>query len=306
MITGGIDELYKILLIVFYGLNYDPSLVVKISRTEESASQLNMESNVLKTINEKYKNIEGIPRILFSNHTTDAHVNVQTVINGALLASVLNKDSFPELARLTTLWLVELAKSTKTRPPEDWREKMVHSVLSDINSSAAKIIDSHFMDQTIHILGDFNIPCLVCEHRDFGPQNILVDSESKLGVIDWEFSRLHGIPALDLIFFLTRAGFILRGAPKSITYGDCYREMLDPDTFTGGVFRDCLDYYTSALDIPGSEIPSLRLMTWIVHYFWRMFGDKRYTPEPGHRESSINHWTLTLWKEELSISGLSE
>lgn len=302
MLAGDMNRANKIVLLIYYGLNQDPSFVVKISRNEESASILNEETNVLKTISFKYKNISGVPKILFSNQSRGIHMNVQTFISGVPLSSVMRKHNYREFAKLATDWLVNFAANSTIVLPENWRDKMVHSVLAELKSLMGTNIESNFIDQTINHLNSFDIPYLVCEHRDFGPQNIHVDSNNNLGIIDWEFCRLYGIPALDLIFFLTRASIILEGAPKKISYSDCYRQMLDCNTFTGRIYQDCMNNYISSLDIPSSQIPSLRLFTWIVHYYWRMYGDEKHSTETQIQEYDINHWTLTLWKEELSIS----
>jgi thiamine kinase-like enzyme len=179
---------------------------------------------------------------------------------------------------------------------------MVGSLLSDLDSLIGEAVSPDFIRNTNNALAALEIPSLVCEHRDLGPQNIYIDSDNNLGVIDWEYSRLCGIPALDLIFFLTRASMIVQGAPKSITISESYQEMIDCNTFTGTIFYNCLNSYMDRLYISKSQIPALRLMTWIVHYCWRMFYDKLSSEHPLDKEA-LNHWSFTLWTEELSISG---
>lgn len=301
MLADSMDRANKVILLVYQGRNYTPSFVVKASRTHESAYLLDNESTVLQSIDEKYKNIDGVPKILYANRDNDINVNIQTVIGGAQLSSILNRSNYQGYAELITDWLVNLAMNTKTLLPQDWRTRMVSSLLSDLDSLFGKIVSPDFIHNTNSALVALEIPSLVCEHRDLGPQNIYIDSDSHPGVIDWEYSRLSGIPALDLIFFLTRASMIIHGAPKTITISESYRQMIDCNTFTGTIFYNCLNSYMDRLDIPRSQLPALRLMTWIVHYSWRMFYDKLSWEEPLNEEA-LNHWSFTLWTEELSIS----
>jgi thiamine kinase-like enzyme len=229
-------------------------------------------------------------------------MNIQTVVSGVELSSVLNESNYRHYAEMITDWLVNFAANTKTELPEDWRAGMVLSVLSDLDSLLGDAVSPDFISKTIKTLEGVEIPFLICEHRDFGPQNIYVNGENP-GVIDWEFSRLSGIPALDLIFFLTRASMQIQGAPGSIAIRECYKQMLDGNTFTGTIFHNCMNTYMNRLGISRTQIHSLRLLTWIVHYYWRMFYDKKNPGGPIDRETPLGHWTLELWMEELARAG---
>lgn len=292
----------KNVLFIYRGRDKNPSAVVKVSKTEDSADMIRNESEVLRTINENFRNVHGVPKILYRSLEGEINMNIQTVISGVELSSVLSESNFLKYSEMIADWLVNFAANTKTELPEDWHSKMVLSVLSDLGSLLGDRVSPDFISKTIKTLDGVEIPFLICEHRDFGPQNIYVNGKN-LGVIDWEFSRLSGIPALDLIFFLTRASMKIRGAPGSIGIRECYKEMLDGNTFTGSIFQNCTNTYMNRLGISPTRIHSLRLLTWIVHYYWRMFYDKKNPDGPIDREISLSHWTLGLWMEELARSG---
>ncbi|MEW6144420.1 MAG: aminoglycoside phosphotransferase family protein [Thermodesulfobacteriota bacterium] len=302
MLARGADSVDKNVLYIYRGRDNNPSAIVKISKSEDSADMLRNESEVLRAINDKFRKIRGVPKILCRSLGGEINISIQTVVSGVELSSLLNESNYRQYAEMITGWLVNFAENTRTELPEDWRAKMVFSVLSELDSLLGGAVSPDFMSKTVKSLEGVEIPCLVCEHRDFGPQNIYVNGENP-GVIDWEFSRLSGLPALDLIFFLTRASMQIQGAPRSIAIRECYRQMLDGDTFTGTVFRNCMDTYMNGLGISRTQIHSLRLLTWIVHYYWRMFYDKKYPDGPVDRETSLSHWTLELWMEELSRCG---
>jgi thiamine kinase-like enzyme len=302
MLARGAGSVDKNVLYIYRGRDNNPSAIVKISKSEDSADMIRNESEVLQSINENIRNVRGVPKILYRSLGGEINMSIQTAVSGVELSSLLNKSNYRRYAEMITDWLVNFAADTKTELPEDWRAKMVFSVLSDLGSLLGGAVSQDFISKTMKTLDGVEIPCLVCEHRDFGPQNIYVNGED-LGVIDWEFSRLPGLPALDLIFFLTRSAMRIQGAPGSIATRECYRQMLDADTFTGAIFRDCMDTYMNGLGISRTQIHSLRLLTWIVHYYWRMFYDKKYPDGPVDREIALNHWTLGLWMEELERAG---
>jgi len=145
------------------------------------------------------------------------------------------------------------------------------------------------------------LPFLVCEHRDLAPENININSEGKIGVMDWEHSKLYGLPALDLIFFLTHTCIDHKLEPNTKTLEERYRKMIDPNTFTGTIYNECIDYYTTKLGIPHTAISNLRLMTWIVRAYIKFFdvstGTLKLNPL-----SEGKRFVINLWEEEVLIN----
>jgi ubiquinone/menaquinone biosynthesis C-methylase UbiE len=54
-----------------------------------------------------------------------------------------------------------------------------------------------FEKSYLELVSNTNIP-IVTEHGDYSPPNIIVDSECKVHIIDWEHSRKHGNPLFDV------------------------------------------------------------------------------------------------------------
>ena len=76
--------------------------------------------------------------------------------------------------------------------------------------------------QLIEPLRSAAIP-LVFEHGDFSAPNILIDGNHRLGVVDWELAEPLGLPAADLLFFLSYVAFSREGAEKSEQYLSAFR-----------------------------------------------------------------------------------
>ena len=121
--------------------------------------------------------------------------------------------------------------------------------------------------------------------------------------MDWESSRLRGIPALDLIFFLTRICIDHKIEPGTLTTQERYQKMIDPNTFSGAVFSDCINYYTSELGIPQAAIPSLRLMTYIAQAHIKFLDVTTGTLKFPDKLSVGKLLVTNLWEEELRIHG---
>ncbi len=106
---------------------------------------------------------------------------------------------------------------------------------------------------------------LIMEQRDCSPWNILLNEASEIQVLDWESAESNGLPALDLVYFLTYLSFFSDGAMESKDFLAAYSNALDPDSFTGRINKECLDIYFTRNNLNPSFLSSLRLLTWLVH-----------------------------------------
>ncbi|MBV9279086.1 MAG: hypothetical protein JOZ41_03300, partial [Chloroflexi bacterium] len=93
--------------------------------------------------------------------------------------------------------------------------------------------------------------------------------------------------------------FYLDGANELARARASYRAALDPETFTGSVQRECLDYYMSRVQIDPASLGPLRLLTWLVHCQWLC---RHLAEESGGRadaEVLRGSTPLAMWSEEL-------
>ena len=299
IICRGKSYYTKLILFIFSESKPVPTLVIKLPISIHANTDCDNEEYVLKTLNEKYRQIEGVPRLIFSDNNTGSKMISQMYIDATPLNKIINNSNFRELAISITSWLIALAKNTKVEPQTDWNNTTFNQVVSDLDSCMGTLLKAGTIENTYKVLNEFEIPFLVCEHRDLKPTNVNINNEGKIGVVDWENSRFNGIPALDLIFILTHICIHYSYEPSD-TFADKHRKMLDPNTFTGATFSDCIERYFSELNIPYSFIDSLRLLTWIFQSHLKSLD---LTTGNLYRPSKLSEGTrfaVDLWELEVN------
>lgn len=302
VLCRGIPTYDQIMLFVFIGSDLKPTFVIKLPLKKLSTYYNSNEEKVLKILNKQYKRIEGIPDAIFSVKSLEAQIVCQTYISGIPLNNIINRKNYHELALLTTYWLTDFAIETRCESTKDWRDIFIKQVISELDLCIGSILKPDTIETTNKILNEFELPFLVCEHRDFAPVNIILSPKGKLGVVDWEDSRLCGLPALDLIFFLTNTCIDYKLESDTKCNEQSYRNLIDPNTFTGAIFTDCINLYTSELGIPKTVIPCLRLMTWIVQAHISFLDVATGTLKPQETLSEETHLAISLWEEEVLIN----
>lgn len=296
-LTVGTSSYSKIISIPFDGTDCEPKLIIKFPRIKESALFISNEASVLSELNEKDYGIEGIPRVLDTLDNFGYTTVIQTFIRGTPAQWIINKQNFRKIALLATSWLVDLAIKTKSVPPKNWHKNLVQDVLTDLTANYHEIIPPAMIQKTEDILSDLEIPFLICEHRDFYPMNVHYDSDGNFGVVDWERSRIKGLPGIDIITFLKNLSVYMYPDQKLGKEQENYRLMLDETSDTGKVFKECLDIYTSELGITTSAVARLRLLSSLNSLHWKYC----IQDLPENTELiSIPHYKF--WEQEIMLS----
>jgi hypothetical protein len=241
----------------------------------------------------------GVPELLFERQEGRFLVIGETVLAGEPVWSVLNPGNYREIALKVTGWLIGLAGDPPFKANPTWREAIARPALSAFNSSFGPALDPEAVEQTQALLDRLgNLP-RVCEQRDCSPWNLMIDKQGNLIVLDWESAELNGLPALDLIYFLTHLAFIQEGAMGSRRYRESYRRMQDPSTFTGRVQAECFRRYTDCLGLKPDCLHPLRLLTWLIHSrseHRRLLAYNGSPPGPDRLRDTLFY---QLWEEEL-------
>lgn len=83
-------------------------------------------------------------------------------------------------------------------------------------------------------------------HGDYKLENLLIDKNTLeiSGIIDWELSRRHGLPWLDMFYLLTYN----RIMTEYRDFFDVYREVIEAENFTNSE-RRLIDAYNTALPV---------------------------------------------------------
>lgn len=299
MFNAGSNIRNKVILAIFKKNSYKPSLIIKIPRTNLSETSLANETQTLIEIQTKYKFNEGIPHVVFENRDLGYYAVGESFIDGPTMDTILSIDNSHNLAVKATSWLLDCANFTGTKPPMNWKDTFLEPLLHGLPIDFKNSLGENLIEQIQKRFRNLEIPMLICEQRDFSPWNILVGPNGKLGILDWESSKINGLPALDLIYFLSYLSFYIEDAWKSKKFIECYRSMLNHNTFIGSIFKECTDLYVSKLGISGESLVTLRIITWLTHL---NSGLKNYKPanievEKLNRDTMNLHYILL--KEEL-------
>jgi hypothetical protein len=280
-----------------------PSLAVKMARVPEASSGLLREAEILRWLAKGCRHdLLGIPdaTVCARNGVVAVH---ESAVVGTPLYTQLNRASYRSLALAATDWLACLAGRVEPAPAAVWWDRLIEPVLADFTVMYGAVTDEASRDQAQQLLTRVTSVPLVCEQRDFSPWNVLVTPDGRLAVLDWESAEKEGMPAADLIYFLSYATFFCDGAMRTGRFEEAYRQLLDPTTPNGRVAHECFDRYCRQAGFDRELLPAIRLWCWMLHArseYRRLAADRGEIPIPCLRRSVF----LRLWKEELRWTGL--
>jgi hypothetical protein len=276
-----------------------PPTVVKLTRSAAEEEPLRREQRALELLAERRPDLPGVPRALAGLRRCGRIGLAETALPGRPLQGLLRRETLPELAASVTDWLVELARGTELQLRGQWWERLVGAPLEFLEERFVGAISTGEVDRARAILERLPDLPLVCEQRDCAPWNFLVDDDGAIGVLDWESSEPHGLPALDLLYFQTYAAFLVEGALASGRVREAYADLLDPATETGRVAHACESSYCERLGLDPSSLGPFRLLCWTIHArsnYAQLSADAAAPPSP---EALRESFFLTLWREEL-------
>jgi hypothetical protein len=264
LLTGGERAINKVVGLVGAEPQGQPRVALKMARTEEARTGLNREATVLSILNARRAgNVPGVPQVLFFDPATSTLA--ETALTGLPLVARPSRDTFRNIAQAATIWLSTLAGQEPPVPQSAWWDRLVAPVLAEFEQVWGSVVDPHLPRTATRALGGLGALPLVCEQRDFAPWNVLADQTGALTILDWESAEPDGLPALDLIYFLSYLSFFRDGATRTGRVRASYRASLDPRTFTGGVRAACLARYARETGLDLGALPGLSMLTWMVH-----------------------------------------
>lgn len=304
LLTGGPRTISKVVGVAFTERDVRPRFVVKMARVREAVLGLEREAATLRALEAlRPAGVPGVPRVLLRRDCGGLLAVSETAMIGRPLHAVLRRSNYRDLALKATDWLVDLATLRLPSPSASQWSRIVEPALSDFADSFGPILDVGMVRETREMLTTLGPLPVVCEQRDFSPWNVFVAPDGALVVLDWESSECAGLPAMDLIYFLSYLAFYLDGAWTSGRFCQSYRTGLDPSTFTGAVRQECLSRYASQTGIDPSVLRPLRLLVWVIHSrseYLRYVADEAGKPKPETLRRSL---FIQLWEEELRHGG---
>lgn len=298
LLTGGPRTVSKVVLLAFAEPDPAPRIAVKAPRVDRAAAGVLREAAVLDHLG-RHGAPAGVPRLLFQRERAGVPFVGETALEGRPLQGRLTRSSHRAWALRVTDWLTSLAAGGPTRSAERVRETVVEPALARFEEQFGAVADPELRNVSASIVRSIVGLPAVPEQRDCGPWNLLETPDGDLAVLDWESATVEGLPALDLLYYLTYAAFDVDGARDRDARVASYRRQLDATTPTGAVRRDCLVRYLDALGLPPEQLGPLRVLVWLVHApsdFHHAVADAGGTASRAALERSL---FLALWAEEV-------
>lgn len=183
-----------------------PKLVVKVPRCPGDNEGVRREADMLRQLSTlSGGQVEGVPHIVAALDVGEHTVLVETALTGVPLDPYRVAG---DLAGAVALGVDFLAALPCTRPGPDnrgWYERTVERPLEALASLLPEDPEvSALVKRTHELLMPLRSTTLpaVFEHADLSHPNLLVQSDGRLQVMDWERSSLFGLPGHDLVFYL--------------------------------------------------------------------------------------------------------
>jgi hypothetical protein len=300
LLTGGKRSVNKVVGLGFGDDDVRPTFAVKFARSASEEDGLRREARTLVALEECRPQLAGVPRVVFLERRVGRLALGETALEGRP-SEDLTQRRFAELAESVTDWLVELAHGARPEPRGEWWHRLVEVPLARFERSFADVVERGEIVDTRDALSSLPDLPFVCEHRDCSPWNVLVDDRGEIALADWESSEPSGLPALDLVYFLTYGSFLVEGALESGTTIDAYERSLDPRTPTGAVVAECERSYCQRLGLHPTALQPLRLLCWIIHAaseYRRLEFDQAGPPETLALRGAV---FPGLWRHELHL-----
>jgi len=299
LLTGGRRSVNKVVGLPVVDAVRKPRLVVKFARTAAEEEPLRHESDVLKALEDAQPELTGVPRALFLERRSGRLALGETALEGEPLIWRLTRERLDPLCTAVTEWLVGLAGSVEHHPAHVWHDRLVAAPLERFARSFAAVVSPEEIDRARATLSSIDALPLVCEQRDCAPWNVLLAGD-QVSVADWESAEPSGLPAVDLVYFLTNAALLVAGVLDSGPIAPWYADSLDPDSDVGGTVGRCETLYCGRVGIDAKLLPRLRLLCWTIHAqseYRRFELDAVAEPSPDVLGGSL---FLELWRMELA------
>lgn len=300
LVTGGPRSVSKVVLLAFSEPSPVPLVAVKAPRVDEAAAGVRREGDALASLAaRRLDGVPGVPRLLARRQVGGVPLVGESAIVGRPLEALLTRRSLGPWSRKVADWLAALAPRDPPRPPSHWREAMVEPVLARFVDVFGGVVDRGLLREGEAILGGLGALPTVPEQRDFGPWNVLVTPAGEIAVLDWESADMDGLPALDLLYYLTYATFNVDRASDRERRVASFRRSLDAATPTGAIRRDCLARYFDAIGLDTAQLGPLRALVWLIH----AQSDARHAAADAGGAPPVELLSrslfLALWEEEI-------
>jgi Phosphotransferase enzyme family len=270
-----------------------PAVLVKTVRRAEWQTSLRAEAEALEQV--AHLGVTGGPPHVLGITVVDGlTVLGETYLSGEAVHDLLTERPPEEIAAVAADWLAGFAGRTRSPASSAWTVQR-DLALATFETMFGELVDPGLMQVTRRRLSAVGDLPVVFEHRDFAPWNTLLDQTGTLSVLDWESAKRNGMPALDLVYFVTYLALLANRSMAPARARAMYRRTWHEGT---GFGPRVLRRYARDLELDPDMLRSLRLLVWPIHAQSEYRRMARLAGTPPSAATLRESLFLALWEEE--------
>jgi hypothetical protein len=253
LLTGEGDDLQRLVWFCFDG-NRAPTHVVKCSRVAGNEAAFDREAVSLRAVEALPPKLRRHAPALAGRSTVDGlPVIVETAVRGNALHVELaaGTDCTEMIARIAD-WIADVADATRTESP---------ALTPELDRLEREVLPNWTATGLARRLPAVSA---VLQHNDIGCWNVHVNG-GDFGVLDWESSRLAGLPLWDLVYFLTDALAEQAAHSVGIEKAQAVPRLLRGELAGSRILFDRLRDAAERLDVPPGAVGPIVTLAWLDH-----------------------------------------
>jgi hypothetical protein len=249
-----------------------------------------------------FPDVAEIPRLVFAEPLAGTYAVGETVVDGEPVQFDLTPRTYHAVARRVGQMLRALVPHTEGSPVETWWPRLGAPVFAAFRDDFGSMVDPRRIDEVEAQLRRLPPLPVVPEQRDCSPWNVLVTSEGRFALLDWESAEPEGLPILDLYYFLANAAFVADGSLGFGRETATYRSLKDERTLYGSVFCEVVEEYARDLALDGSARSGLLAFMWMLHavgQYERLLAAMPEDDPDRTRTAARSSLFFALWQQEV-------
>jgi len=259
LVLGRGDQLSRNAFFLFEPGSADPTWVLKFVRVPGYREPFERDERGLTLASREPLAAAHAPGFLGRFAVEGLEASVETAAVGELLKRLLESglpraDGLRQIESVAA-WLVELAGATRAAPAalEPERVRVAREVIpawAELGATAA-LVES--------------LPPVpsVLQHNDLGSWNVVVGRTS-FTALDWEWSRTHGFPLWDLVYFLTDSLATLGGVGEE-SWETFVVRLYRGELENSGVLFKWIRKGVEASGVPAEAVGPILTLGWMHH-----------------------------------------
>lgn len=283
----------------------DPTLVVKVPRQPGDNASVRKEADVLLQL--KALGVgsgQGAPEVVGVLDVGGQTVLVETAVTGTLLEPHLVAEDFGRALHAGEDFVAALPCTKQVEENPDWYERTIGRPLDDLallvpgDNEVADLIDR--THQVLAPLREEELPAVV-EHGDLSYQNLFLQRDGRLQVVDWERSRLDGLPAHDLVFYLQYIG---QSQEKALSSRQLQLRAFDNAFSAGGWAGASVTQHLRRRGVNPELLPYVVIATWArstATMAYRLADQGTSSAEAGRLQAAVaSDRDFWLWRHSVT------